>query len=50
MQERAKGNEKQVIVNNYYIGGREKGWKQLVGGEIPPNISGKGTQDKSSEI
>ena len=50
VQERAKENEKQVIVNNYYIGNGEKGWKQLVGGEIPPNISGKGTQDISSEI
>ena len=50
VQERAKENEKQVIVNNYYIGDGEKGWKQLVGGEIPPNITGKGTQDISSEI
>ena len=50
VQERAKENEKQVIVNNYYIGDGEKGWKQLVDGKIPPNISGKGTQDISSKI
>ena len=50
VKEKTKENEKQVIVNNYYIGDGEKGWKQLVGGEIPPNISRKGTQDKSSEI
>ena len=50
VQERAKEIEKQVIVNNSYIGDREKDWKQLGGGEILPNISGKGTQDISSDI
>ena len=29
--------ERQVIVNNYYISDREKGWKQLEEGEILPN-------------
>ena len=49
-KEKTKENEKQGIVKNYYIGDKENGWKQLVSGEIPPNILGKGTQDKSSEI
>ena len=42
--------EKQVIVNNYYINDREKGWKQLMEGKIPPNISGNTAQKTSSEI
>ena len=32
--------EKQVIVNNYYIGDKERGWKQLAEGEILPNTPG----------
>ena len=46
----SKENEKQVIVNNYYIGDRENGWKQLTKGEILPNIQGDKTQGNSSEI
>ena len=29
--------EKQVIVNNYYIRDKEEGWKQVKQGEISPN-------------
>ena len=39
-----------MIVNNYYIGDKEKGWKQLMEGEIPPNISENMTRRISSEI
>ena len=45
-----KEKEKQVIVNNYYIGYKENGWKQLVEGKILPNIPGNGTQGKSSRF
>ena len=45
-----KEKEKQVIVNNYYISDRENGWKQLVRGEIPPDIPGDKTQGNYSEI
>ena len=33
-----KENEKQTIINNYYISDKKKGWKQLQEGEIPPNM------------
>ena len=42
--------KKQVIVNNYYISDKENGWKQLMEGKIPPNISGNTSQRTSSEI
>ena len=45
-----KEKEKQVIVNNYYIGDKENGWKQLVRGKIPPDISGDKTQGNYSQI
>ena len=45
-----KEKEKQVIVNNYYIGDKENGWKQLVRGEIPPDIPGDKTHSNYSEI
>ena len=45
-----KEKEKQVIVNNYYIGNKEDGWKQLVRGEIPPDIPGDKTHGNYSEI
>ena len=40
VQQLPKEKEKQVIVNNYYIGDKENGWKQLVRGEILPDIPG----------
>ena len=46
----SKEGERQVIVNNYYISDKEIGWKQLMEGEILPNISGNVTQRISSEI
>ena len=42
--------EKQVIVNNYYIRDKEEGWKHVKQGEISPNTSKSHTQIKSSEI
>ena len=45
-----KEKEKQVIVNNYYIGDKENRWKELVRGEIPPDIPGDKTHGKYSEI
>ena len=45
-----KEGEKQVIVNNYYISDKESGGKQLMEGEILPNISGNASQRTSSEI
>ena len=39
-----------MIVNNYYISEREKGWKQLEDGEIPSNTSDITTQNTASEI
>ena len=39
-----------MIVNNYYISDKESGWKQLIEGEILPNISGNVAQRISSEI
>ena len=43
-------NEKQVIVNNYYINDRKEGWKQLEKDEIPPNILKGKAHRNSSEI
>ena len=45
-----KEKGKQVIVNNYYIGDKENGWKQLVRGEILPDIPGDKTQGNYSKI
>ena len=45
-----KEKEKQVIVNNYYIGDKENGWKQLVRGEIPLDIPGDKTHGNYSKI
>ena len=42
--------EKQVIVNNYYIRDKEEGWKHIKQGEISPNTSRSHTQIKSKEI
>ena len=42
--------EKQVIVNNYYIKDKAEGWKQVKQGEILPNTSRSHTQIKSDEI
>ena len=42
--------EKQVIVNNYYIRDKAEGWKQVKQGEISPNTSKSHTKIKSSEI
>ena len=42
--------EKQVIVNNYYIRDKAEGWKQVKQGKILPNTSKTHTQTKSSEI
>ena len=42
--------EKQVIVNNYYIRDKEEGWKQVKQGEISPNTSRSHMQTKSSKI
>ena len=33
-----QSGEKQVIVYNYYINDRRKGWKQVEKSEIPPNV------------
>ena len=45
-----KEPEKQVIVNNYYIRDKEKGWKQVKPSKILPNNSRSHTQNKTSEI
>ena len=42
--------EKQVIVNNYYIRDKAEGWKHVKQGEISPNTSKSHTQIKLSEI
>ena len=42
--------EKQVIVNNYYIRDQEEGWKQVKQSKISPNTSGTCTQTKANEI
>ena len=42
--------DKQVIVNNYYIRDKAEGWKQVKQGEISLNTSKSHTQTKSSEI
>ena len=42
--------EKQVIVNNYYIRDQAEGWKQVKQSEISPNTSRTHTQTKSNEI
>ena len=42
--------EKQVIVNNYYIRDQEEGWKQVKQSEISPNTSVSCTQTKANEI
>ena len=42
--------EKQVIINNYYIRDKEEGWKHIKQGEISPNTSRSHTQTKASEI
>ena len=42
--------EQQVIVNNYYISDREKGWKWLEEGKIPPNTSDNTTRNTTREI
>ena len=42
--------EKQVIVNNYYIQDKAEGWKHVKQGEILPNTSRGHTQIKSSEL
>ena len=42
--------EKQVIVNNYYIRDKAEGWKHVKQGEISPNTSKSHMQIKSSEI
>ena len=42
--------EKQVIVNNYYIKEQTGGWKQVKESEISPNTSRTRTQTKTSEI
>ena len=42
--------EKQVIVNNYYIRDKEEGWKHTKQSEISPNTSTSNTQMKSSKI
>ena len=42
--------EKQVIVNNYYIRDKAKGWKQVKQSKISPNTSKTHTQTKLSEI
>ena len=39
-----------MIVNNYYINDRKKGWKQLEKGEILPNTLEGKTQRNSSEV
>ena len=42
--------EKQVIVNNYYIRDKAEGWRHVKQGETSPSISKSHTQIKSSEI
>ena len=42
--------EKQVIVNNYYIRDKAEGWKQVKQSEISQNTSKTHTQTKLSEI
>ena len=42
--------EKQMIVNNYYIHDKESGWKQIPESEIPPNIPGTLVQPTPGEI
>ena len=42
--------EKQVIVNNYYIRDKTEGWKHIKQGDISPNTSRSHTQIKSSKI
>ena len=42
--------EKQVVVNNYYIKDQAGGWKQVKQSEILPNTSRTCTQTKASEI
>ena len=42
--------DKQVIVNNYYIRDKVEGWKQVKQGEILLNTSKSRTQTKSSKI
>ena len=41
--------EKQVVVNNYYIKDQAGGWKQVKQSEISPNTSRTCTQTKASE-
>ena len=42
--------DKQVIVNNYYIKDKGEGWKQVKAGEISPENSESFIQSKPSEI